>query len=106
MGTDSRLTHIKDALERDKIVVVDGVKVIRPGLPTPHRLRDTYTTLCVEANLSPYDVDVLTNHRPPVGSVTAGYVRQSPEHLRECQEKVTGLILRKAGMARFWLTPV
>ncbi len=64
-----------------------------PGnLPSPHRLRDTYHTACQEAG-RPYDIDVLTNHRPPRGTVSAGYIRQSLDHLREYQEKVTNHLL-------------
>ncbi len=62
-------------------------------LPSPHRLRDTYTTACAEVGLSPYDIDVLTNHRPPKGTVTAGYIRQNVDHLQTCQEKVTSHLL-------------
>jgi integrase len=62
---------------------------------SPHRLRDTYTTACAEAGLNTFDIDVLTNHRPPKGTVTAGYVNQNFPHLAECQEKVAALILRK-----------
>jgi hypothetical protein len=87
------VTFVKDAHERQKIVSIDGRVVARPGLPSPHRLRDTYSTACTQAGLHPFDIEVLTNHRPATSSVTAGYVRQSLEHLRECQEKVTAWLL-------------
>ena len=84
---DRSVTHIKEPKER------------RRGLPSPHRLRDTYHSACQEAGLSPYDIDVLTNHRPQRGTVSAGYIRQSMDHLRECQEQVTEHLLARVKRA-------
>jgi len=58
-----------------------------------HRLRDTYTTAANSAGLSPYDIETLTNHRPPKSSVTAGYINQGIEQLRDSQQKVTDYLL-------------
>ena len=89
-----------------EIIPLQEPKEQRRDMPSPHRLRDTYTTAANSAGLSPYDIDVLTNHRPPKGSVTAGYIRQDFEHLRQQQQKVADYLKQKMGMINSTLAVV
>lgn len=92
---ESKSGHIEEPKEQRQM---NGKKVAH--LPSPHRLRDTFTTACAEAGISTYDIDVLTNHRPPKGTVTAGYIRQNMDHLHQCQEKVTAHLLERVRKPR------
>lgn len=46
------------------------------GLPSPHRLRDTFATACLEAGIGSLETKVLMNHALPSGDVTMGYQRR------------------------------
>jgi integrase len=80
---------------KGEVTYIQEPKEYKRGLPSPHRLRDTYTTIANAAGLSPYDIDVLTNHRPPKGSVTAGYIRQDFAYLLTQQQKIADYLKEK-----------
>jgi len=84
--------------KNENVTHMQEPKEYKRGLPSPHRLRDSYSSACNAAGLTPFDLDTLTNHRPPKGSVSAGYVRQDLEHLRLQQQKVADYLKGKLGI--------
>jgi integrase len=77
-----RLTHVKEPKEK--------------GLPTVHRLRDTFAEAAHESHIKELDEKLLMNHKLPEGrDVTNDYKRPSLDYLREQQEIVTQFLLTK-----------
>ncbi len=65
---------------------------------TVHDLRRTFATVAESLDLSSYAVKALLNHSLPKEDVTAGYLRLTPERLRDAMEKVERRILTLAGI--------
>lgn len=74
----------------------DGKPVKKGHLPSPHRLRDTFITACLEAGVGMFERKILVNHTLPSDDVTEGYQRPGDEHLRGCVEKVAKFLRAKA----------
>ncbi len=82
--------------DRDgRVVPVQEPKV--KGLPSPHRLRDTFVAACVQSGVGMVEIKTLVNHSLPSNpdDVTEGYYRPSVEHLRGCVERATVFLLKR-----------
>ncbi|MBX9620082.1 MAG: tyrosine-type recombinase/integrase, partial [Hyphomicrobiales bacterium] len=55
---------------------------------SPHDVRRTYATACVEAGIDPYTVKALLNHAPDLSDVTARYVLPTGARKAEAAQKV------------------
>ena len=85
-----RFENVRYALER--IQKASGVTF------TVHDLRRTFATVAESLDLSSYAVKALLNHALPREDVTTGYLRLTPERLRDAMEKVERRILTLAGV--------
>lgn len=70
---------------------------------TPHMLRRSFATACVEAGLDPYTTKRLLNHRVSGNDVTSLYVQPSRTFLLEKMEVVSEYIAEKGGEAKLLL---
>lgn len=59
---------------------------------TPHMLRRTFATACIEAGLDPYTTKRLLNHTVARGDVTALYIQQSGSFLQLEMDRVAAYI--------------
>lgn len=63
---------------------------------SPHMLRRSFATACVEAGLDPYTTKRLLNHTVASGDVTALYVHQSSQFLSEQMQRVSSFVHEKS----------
>lgn len=61
---------------------------------SPHDIRRTYATACVEAGIDPYTVKALLNHAPDLSDVTARYVLPTVARKAEAAQKVADYLTR------------
>lgn len=64
---------------------------------SPHDVRRTYATSCVEAGIDPYVIKLLLNHAADASDVTSRYVRISPEHKARSAQQVADYLSRLIG---------
>lgn len=62
---------------------------------TPHDLRRTFITIAKSLDISAYALKRLANHNMS-GDVTAGYIIDNPERLREPMQRITDYILKQS----------
>lgn len=70
---------------------------------TPHMLRRSFATACVEAGLDPYTTKRLLNHRVSGNDVTSLYVQPSREFVLERMQIVSEYISGKGREAKLFL---
>lgn len=64
---------------------------------TPHDLRRTFITIAESLDISAYALKRLVNHKMS-GDVTAGYIIDNPERLRDPMQRITDYILNQSSM--------
>ncbi len=65
---------------------------------TVHDLRRTFATVAESLDVSGYTLKALLNHALPQEDVTAGYLRLTPERLRDAMTKIERKILNLGGV--------
>ncbi|MGH7214015.1 MAG: hypothetical protein ACREIT_04565 [Tepidisphaeraceae bacterium] len=93
------VTHMQEPKQQSYVKDENGKVRKVKFLPSPHRSRDTFITICeTEAAIDPITTKALVNHQLPSGCVTTGYVRPGIEHMRRSVEKVNAIMLAKMGV--------
>jgi len=83
-------------IEPKKIVAKLGAEA---GIPFGwHDLRRTFTSTAEVLNVGVYTLKRLVNHRTSRNDVTAGYIIQTAEELREPAQQIVDAILEQAGI--------
>jgi integrase len=71
-----------------------------PGV-SPHQLRRTFVTCCIECGLDPFITKALVNHAQNLSDMTSRYLQISDGRLREAAERVAAFIEGAVGGTSF-----
>lgn len=94
-ASENKAGHLKDFGD-----VIEGIGKAAGLDCSPHDLRRTFLTITNNhfKGLSAYTIKRLVNHATDSADVTAGYIIQDAETLREPMQQVETFILRAAGV--------
>lgn len=99
------VTHVKEAKVQDYVKGADGKLSKRTALPSPHRLRHTFSSAGHDLCIPRLVVKILMNHVKTDADITDRYTHPGDDALRDAAERIAAFLIGKAG-AKPATTPI